>query len=87
MFVTTTLLASVMYFVWGFIWIIPLGFLLLFGTLDGVFWACTLPLPPVLIYSYPSQICHRSLVPFHGWRDHDNIHDVLEMGNDQETPI
>jgi KUP system potassium uptake protein len=39
MFVTTTLLACVWYFVWGFIWIIPIGFLLTFGTLDGVFWA------------------------------------------------
>jgi hypothetical protein len=39
MIVTTTLLATVMYFVWGFVFIIPLAFLLFFGTLDGAFWA------------------------------------------------
>lgn len=40
MIVTTTLLTAVMYFVWGFIFIIPLAFLLFFGLLDGAFWAC-----------------------------------------------
>jgi K+ transporter len=40
MIVTTTLLAIVMYFVWGFIIIIPLAFLSFFGALDGAFWAC-----------------------------------------------
>ena len=40
MIVTTTLLAMVMYFVWGFIFIIPIAFLLFFGALDGAFWAC-----------------------------------------------
>ena len=43
MVVTTTLLAAVMYFVWGFIFIIPLAFLLFFGVLDGAFWACISP--------------------------------------------
>jgi KUP system potassium uptake protein len=41
MIVTTTLLAMVMYYVWGFIFILPLAFLLIFGVLDGAFWACT----------------------------------------------
>ena len=45
MIVTTILLSLVMYFVWGFIFLVPLGFLLFFGTLDGVFWACTIPHP------------------------------------------
>lgn len=40
MIVTTTLLAMVWYFVWGLIWILPVAFLLIFGVLDGVFWAC-----------------------------------------------
>lgn len=43
MIVTTTLLSMVMYFVWGFIFILPLGFLLFFGVLDGAFWACKPP--------------------------------------------
>jgi K+ transporter len=43
MIVTTTLLALVMYFVWGFIIIIPLAFLSFFGVLDGAFWACMYP--------------------------------------------
>jgi len=43
MVVTTTLLALVMYFVWGFIVVIPLAFLLFFGVLDGAFWACMCP--------------------------------------------
>jgi len=41
MIVTTTLLTTVMYVVWGFIFIIPLAFLCIFGALDGVFWAGT----------------------------------------------
>ena len=43
MIVTTTLLAAVMYFVWGLVFIIPLAFLLFFGVLDGAFWACIFP--------------------------------------------
>jgi KUP system potassium uptake protein len=31
----------VMYYVWGFIFIIPLAFLIFFGTLDGAFWGGT----------------------------------------------
>ena len=40
MVVTTTLLSTVMYVVWGFIFIIPLAFLVFFGLIDVVFWAC-----------------------------------------------
>jgi KUP system potassium uptake protein len=41
MIVTTTLLTMVMHYVWGFIFILPLVFLLVFGVLDGAFWAGT----------------------------------------------
>jgi hypothetical protein len=44
MIVTTVLLSTVMYVVWGFIFIIPLAFLLFFGVIDGVFWACMIQL-------------------------------------------
>lgn len=43
MIVTTILLSLVMYLVWGFIFLLPLAFLLFFGTIDGVFWACIFP--------------------------------------------
>lgn len=39
MIVTTLLLSMVWYFVWGFIFIIPIIFLLTFGLIDGVFWS------------------------------------------------
>jgi KUP system potassium uptake protein len=39
MIVTTTLLSMVWYIVWGFIFIIPLVFLLFFGLVDGIFFA------------------------------------------------
>jgi KUP system potassium uptake protein len=38
MIVTTTLLTLVMYYVWGFVFIIPIAFLVFFGTIDGAFW-------------------------------------------------
>ena len=42
--VTDVLLALVMYLVWGLIFVIPIFFLLFFGLVDGVFWACNYPL-------------------------------------------
>ena len=39
MFVTTTLYAMVLYYVWGFMFVLSITFLLFFGVLDGAFWA------------------------------------------------
>jgi hypothetical protein len=39
MIVTTILLAMVWYIVWGFILLIPIAFLAIFGLVDGVFFA------------------------------------------------
>lgn len=46
MIVTTVLLSMVWYIVWGFVIIIPLAFLLIFGTVDGVFFAGNFFLSP-----------------------------------------
>ena len=42
MFVTSTLITMVMYFVWDMKFIFPLIFFLVFGGLDGSFWAATI---------------------------------------------
>jgi hypothetical protein len=47
--VTDVLLAMVMFLVWGLIFVIPIFYILFFGLVDGVFWACT---PPPFIHTY-----------------------------------
>jgi len=42
MFITTTLFALVMYFVWRFTFVLPLLFLIIFGTVDLAFWSATI---------------------------------------------
>lgn len=85
MIVTTTLLSTVMYVVWGFIFIIPLAFLLFFGLIDGVFWACTTSPSFKANQSNTQEIHDRCLVPIYGRHYHDRLYGLLEMGNVQET--
>jgi len=82
MIVTTTLLATVMYVVWGFIFIIPLAFVIFFGLIDGVFWACM-----IQIFSLDSnfsnfeEVYRRCLVPIYRRYRYDFFYGILEMGD------
>ena len=85
MIVTTTLLTMVMYFVWGLVFIIPLSFLLFFGTIDGAFWGGNFPLSAD--NSHPHKIPSGRMVSLHGGYLNDHVHVLLALGNDQETPL
>lgn len=87
MIVTTTLLAMVMYFVWGFIFIIPLAFLLFFGALDCAFWACTTISKFETNLSYVREIPTRGMVSMDSRRGNDLFHGLLALGNVQEKEL
>lgn len=85
--VTDVLLAIVMFLVWGLIFVIPIFFLLFFGLVDGVFWACNYPLFVYLTASDMEQIQRGSMVSIHGSRHHDLFHGLLEMGHEQKAKL
>jgi hypothetical protein len=83
MIVTSVLLAMVWYIVWGFVFIIPLAYLLFFGLVDGVFWAGMFILE--IMHAYDSdfgQIRRGSMVPIHGSSHYGLFYVFLEMGSD-----
>src|SRR5947207_6764467 len=87
MIVTTVLLTMIWYMLWGFIFIIPLAFLIFFDVLDGAFFACVLQSDRTINDSDVEQIHTGCVVPLHGSHRHDLFHGILEMGDDQKARL
>ena len=63
MFVTTTLLTLVMYYVWVLPYAFPLLFVIVFGGIDLAFWACTSGSPSFLTIATIRKFLHGAWVP------------------------
>src|SRR5579859_5649284 len=86
MIVTTILLALVMYFVWGAIFILPLIFLLFFGTLDGAFWG-GIKVLDLANDSNITKVSSGGLVSMDGGSYHDLFYVLLAMGYDKKARL
>jgi K+ transporter len=84
MFITTTLLTLVIFFVWKCTFVLPLSFFILFGGVDLAFLGGTDPIY-VGNLSDNIKIPARSVVSMYSWYCVDSVDDVLALANRAEN--